>query len=267
MNAGVLLFAFNNSTVNYVNLAKWSAARISTHLDLPVSLVTDRSIDDDCFDHVIVCEDCRSANTRYYTDLQKSDQWHNKKRSSAYELSPYDWTIVLDVDYVVSGDQLALLLQDPRDFVCHTSAINVPGHTSNDVFGTYNMPMAWATVMRFNRSPRTELLFDLYQMVETNYSHYANIYGFDTRTYRNDYALSIALHLYSGQCVNCWNTEFSIPWSLLNVDPLCDVEIDQTRCEITYVDPNSTQRRKTIIKDADLHMLGKQQLEKHIASQ
>ena len=54
MNTGALIFAFNNQETDYVAMAVWSAQNIRRHLNIPTSIVTDRSIDHAVFDQVIV---------------------------------------------------------------------------------------------------------------------------------------------------------------------------------------------------------------------
>ena len=62
-------------------------------------------------------------------------------------------------------------------------------------------------------------------MVEKNYHHYANIFGFDPRKFRNDFALSIALLLANGNTIP---TQCDIPWPLFNVDPDIKVTLQTT---------------------------------------
>jgi len=56
MSKGVLLFAHNNSTVDYVKQADFCAAQIKKHLNLPVCLITSDKFNEDKnnFNHVIV---------------------------------------------------------------------------------------------------------------------------------------------------------------------------------------------------------------------
>ena len=54
MTTGALLFAYNNDTIDYVNMAKWTAKNIHRHLDIPVALVTDVMPKSTEFDKVIL---------------------------------------------------------------------------------------------------------------------------------------------------------------------------------------------------------------------
>ena len=118
MTKGVLLFASNNKSIDYVKQAIFLAKRISKYMDLPTSIVTDtdtdiRSMypnDVDVFDYVIHSNDMnRNSTNKRYADGDFSDKtlkFNNKNRASAYDLTPYDSTIVMDTDYIISNDLL-----------------------------------------------------------------------------------------------------------------------------------------------------------------
>ena len=54
MSQGVLLFAFNNKAVNYVEQAEFCCKKIRKHLQLPVTLVTaDMVPNKDLFDQIM----------------------------------------------------------------------------------------------------------------------------------------------------------------------------------------------------------------------
>ena len=54
MSQGVLLFAFNNKAVNYVEQAEFCCKKIRKHLQLPVTIVTaDEVPNKDLFDQII----------------------------------------------------------------------------------------------------------------------------------------------------------------------------------------------------------------------
>jgi hypothetical protein len=104
MSRGVLLFAFNSDTVDYFKMAVATAKRANQYLNLPVSVVTDESTDlsqyDYKFDNIIIQVPNKDNRTI------ENNVWINKGRYSAYELSPYDETLVLDTDYLINSDTL-----------------------------------------------------------------------------------------------------------------------------------------------------------------
>lgn len=261
MTQGVLIFAFNNNAIDYVKIAEWNACNIQRHLGLPVTLVTDCSVESAVFDQVILVTN-HSVAQRAFVDQETVVEWRNSDRCTAFELSPYDTTILLDADYVVASDSLALLLNDSRDFICHQRAYEITQTFNNlNTFGQHKMSAAWATVVKFNRSSVAKTIFDIMHMVQHNYDHYANLYKFNRKPFRNDYALSIALTLVSGHRID---TTFDIAWPLINVNPDHEVQkIAQDKYEITYNKMISGEPRKyrLQVQNQDLHVMGKSYLE------
>jgi polyphosphate kinase len=105
MTTGALIFAHNNEHTDYVSMARWSARNIERHLDIPVHIVTEKDNSD--------------GNARWFDDYQSHVEWHNQSRVTAYDISPWDRTLLLDADYVVASDQLKTILDAPQDFLCH----------------------------------------------------------------------------------------------------------------------------------------------------
>ena len=71
MSKGVLLFAFNNESINYIKQAIFCANRIKKYLDLPVSLVTDINVTEvkDHFDSVIKV-DLETFKIQKHTEME-----------------------------------------------------------------------------------------------------------------------------------------------------------------------------------------------------
>jgi hypothetical protein len=249
MTTGALIFAINNGATDYAALARWNAKNIERHLGIPTHIVTD--------------SETPNKNTRHFTDLGHV-AWHNTSRVDAYDLTPWDCTLVLDADYVVATDQLAPLLESDQDFLAHRSAYDVTG--CNDFvglnsFGEHGMPMWWATVMMFRRSNHARLIFEAMRMVRDNWSHYRQLYKIRQATYRNDHALSIALLICDGHSID----HAAIPWSLASVMPearLARTAPDHYRADFV----NSENQLRWITVTQDFHAMGKTQLEAIVAS-
>lgn len=265
MTKGVVLFAFDNEAFSYRRMAAWSAARIQKHLDLPVTLITDLETNDPVFDREIVIDNSTSGS-RYFSDADMTAAWHNHSRSQVLTVTPYDQTLLLDVDYVVSSDQLLAVFDTDQDFLCHDGAWDVTGVTDYsglNNFGRNRMPMSWATVMYFRRSQTAEMIFDLMSMVRDHWSHYRDLFGLPARnTFRNDHALSIALNIVRGHRPS----GPSIPWALASVDPhhrVSQIAYDQFRIDFVNADHKS---RYIIVQGQDLHVMGKKDLGEIIAN-
>ena len=182
MNTGALLFAFNNENTDYLELAAWSAKRIKKYLGIPVAVVTNEPTKaDPIFDHIIYT-DTGEANARMFEDYNsKTASWHNVRRTDAYELTPFDQTLVLDADYVVNSSMLAQYFNYSSDFMCYKDSFSMDQEadeflTEYNSFGTHKFPMWWATVMLFKKSNTAAYIFDAMNMIRQNWNHYLELY-------------------------------------------------------------------------------------------
>jgi hypothetical protein len=265
MTTGALLFAYNNEEFDYVALAAWAARRITKHLEIPVCVVTDQP--DSRLDHVqeVIIAAKAEPGTRYFSDVDRTVTWHNTNRMSVYELSPWHRTLVLDADYVVASSQLRCVIDSDQEFLCHRRAYDVTGLSTFDdlnCFGRHRMPMWWATVMCFDKTPRNEMLFSIMKMIRDNWKHYRDIYSVGRSTYRNDFSLSIALNIMEGHCLE--NSD--IPWDLASVVPGHSIQqLDQDAFVIEFADSDK-RRRRIELNQQDFHAMAKQQLGDIVAS-
>jgi len=264
MTTGALIFAFDNAQIDYVAMASWCAANVKRHLNIPVAVVTDskRAKNDANFDRVIYAEPI-ADNSRYFSDFGTHVEWKNSNRTDAYTLSPWDQTLVLDSDYVVASDDLNRVLESTQDFMCYRRAINYADTTveMSKTFGDKNFPMWWATVMMFRRSNTAAYIFDSMTMIRQNWTHYRDLYGIRETTYRNDYALSIAIGIVSGHTLKV----DSIPWPMFNCLPeqkLVEYELDHY--EIQYHASDGMLKRFGF-RGADFHAMGKKDLGEIVA--
>lgn len=242
MTTGAVIFATNNEQIDYVAMAHWSARNIKRHLGIPTTIITNDPV---------------GNNTRYFDDVG-TVSWHNLDRMSVFDQSPYDRTLVLDADYVVAGDQLKILLEVNKDFMCHRWASDATGLRSFDdlnYFGIHRFPMWWATVMMFQKSKKTELIFQSMTMIRDNWTHYRNLYANNRTTYRNDHALSIALNIENGHTL----ITDDIPWKLISVTPEHQlIQLDQDHYRVEFETPDKKQRYIELTQD--FHAMGKRQL-------
>jgi hypothetical protein len=263
LSQGVVIFAFNNEQTDYIAMAAWSAKNIRRHLNLPVALVTDNpeAAAEHDFEHIIATV-ADTGGSRYFEDYSTTVTWHNAGRINAYELSPFDQTLVLDADYVVASDALLEVLTIPQQFAAFKDAFDPSSMTNLETFGAYNMPMWWATVMMFRRGNISQYIFDSMQMIRNNWQHYRDLYGIHQSNYRNDYALSIALGLVAG-------TEQSVHeifFPMLNVMPDHGLTcVEQDHYEVEYTNANG-QLKNMSWRGLDFHAMGKRHLEAIVAA-
>lgn len=259
MTRGALLFAFNSPKFNYYSMAEATAKRINHFLDLPVTVVTDSeslpSSTAYTFDKIITTAPDKD-------NVRDWGVWINKGRYQAFEFSPYDETILLDTDYMVNSDTLNRAFDLPTDFCCHdtTSFLMQPG-VPQEVLSSMSFQTMWATVVRFNKTKRAEQIFGCLEMVQKNFAHYAQIHGFIANTFRNDYALTLALRIANGHVVPKADI---IPWNLVHVGKNTSVYRDSddefnTQYTVLYDNWKRGKIRKEYItiKDFDFHVMDK----------
>lgn len=267
MTRGALIFAFNNEHTDYIGMAAWSARRIGRHLDIPIALVTDVDATDTRvreFDRVITTQ-AVPGGSRWFDDYADTVTWYNASRIDAFRLTPWEHTLVLDADYVVSSNNLNSLWHINTDFLCHKNAWDVKTGsllTGLNTFGRLRMPMWWATVMCFRKSTTSQYIFDAMSMVRQNWQHYRELYHIDQATYRNDFALSIALNIVSGHTQKV----DEIPWNLTSLLPDTAIsQVNDDSFDLTYTDSHGIMRHIAIM-GMDFHAMGKAHLEKIIAA-
>lgn len=208
---GVVLFAFNSSNVNYISIAEKTAQLIKKHLNLPVTLITDGTTDYS-FDNTIkvISQD---GNSRLTLSGQIID-WKNFDRFKVYEYSPYDETILLDVDYLVFDDSILKLFEQPFDYRLQYK-MQTPQGFNDDEMGPMSLPMVWATTVLFRKTERTKIFFDLIGRIQRNYGYYKNLFAVRDDNYRNDFAFSMANIIMNGYTIA---PEQSIPWPLFTIE-------------------------------------------------
>lgn len=206
MSVGALIFAHNNAGIDYTKLAVYSASRVTKYLDIPVTLVTDnkkwleKNYPDHPFENVIETSVEKSSDKLFYdgTLSYKKLEWKNLSRNRAYDLTPYDKTLVLDSDYIISSDILKIGLERDVPFQIYKDSVDISGWRDVTEFqriNPYSIPFYWATVFIFEKNFLTQAFFDLVTYIKSNWLYFRVLYGIESPTFRNDYAFSIAINI------------------------------------------------------------------------
>jgi hypothetical protein len=258
MSRGVLLFAFNSPKYNYYEMAEYNAKRINHYLKLPVTIVTDKDSlpehTDYVWDNIITVVPDKS-NTRTW------GIWINKGRFQAYDLTPYDETLLLDVDYIVNSDRLNNVFDYYDDFCCHDKIdFLMQPNSDQEMLSYYGYSSMWATVIAFKKTNRVKNIFECIHMVQKNYDFYMNLHSFNTGIFRNDYALTIALDIVNGHLRN--KRDF-IPWNLIHIGTNTSVYKDGSELDSDYTITFDNWQRGKIKKEyininsIDFHLINK----------
>lgn len=263
MKKGILLFAYNTE-FNYVNLAVICAKRLKKYLGLPITLVTDNKKllkETEPFDSIIELEDLSNQQKRFYNGIDSQIfTWKNLTRVYSYDLSPYDKTLVVDVDYIVNSNFLLKCMDLQSDFLIFKEYNDLAKTRKNNQFEyitDFGIPFYWATVFIFEKNKKNKIFFDLLKFIKENWDYYRLIYQISDSKFRNDFAFSIAIHIISG-CIT--SSSFNIfPGKIHFVqdkDLLVNANensllflIEDERCQTNY--------SPILVNNLDVHIMNK----------
>jgi hypothetical protein len=210
MSNGALIFAHNNTGIDYTKLAVYAATRVKQYLEIPVSIVTDNvqwlesEYPNHPFDRVIEIPSESSTQKLFFdgTLSYKTLEWKNLTRSRAYDLTPYDKTLILDSDYIISSDILKNAFKLDVPFQIYKHSFDLASWRDTKEFARinqYSIPFYWATVVVFEKSFITQTFFDLITYIKQNWLYFRVLYSIEASAFRNDYAFSIAIHIMNGK--------------------------------------------------------------------
>jgi len=123
----------------------------------------------------------------------------NGARVNAYDLSPFDETLVIDTDYLLQSNALNKCFDclDTWGLKLSKSAFNIDTSELPEDLSTVGpdgLPMYWATVLVFNKSPVARQFFQYWKDVIHNWEVYVTLFRLHSPLLRNDFAVTIALH-------------------------------------------------------------------------
>ena len=215
------------------------------YLDLPITVITNHA----------TLSAWRNRPDANYVTIENANNntklglpWHNLERCQAFDHSPYDRTIVIDVDYLCFSDKLKRLCDSRHDFLIHDRAHDVSHRQSLTYERMSMLPLVWATVLIFSKIERVRRIFDAVKLVKQHYHHYCNLYRIDYRNFRNDYAFAIALNQ-----VNGYHGYDVVPDSIATLPNDCQIlSRDDHGISYRYLDNVNN------IKNQDVHVLNKE---------
>lgn len=270
MSQGILIFAQNTLDVDYANLALIAATLSKKYLQKPVSLITDESTlawvnqsdfnleFHNIFEHIISIESNKNTNYRILHDGADSKKilFNNFDRCMAYELTPYDETLLIDCDFLIQSDRLNQFWNSDHDYLISES-INDVGERSSylDKYVSDTGPkMYWATTVMFKKTETSRIFFECVKYIKDHYNELALIYGYVPNTYRNDIAFSIAKHIMDGFQERHDNVLPPV-LSLLDKDVLIDTKDNSIKVLI-----NKDSFVASSIQGLDIHIMNKQNI-------
>jgi hypothetical protein len=274
MNKGVLIFAHNSRDVDYALLALVSGYQAAKNLQVPVSLATDiHTVEwmqtsnlyekaEKIFDKIITVEKPVTSSVRRLNDgtyHNKIVPFINNNRASAWDITPYDRTLLIDADYFIFSKNMSEYWNYDSEIMIAAEMIDIRG----DRLGTLDrwvsdtgIPLRWATTVMFTKNHNTKIFFDLVNFIKDNYEYYSDLFRFDPRTFRNDIAFSIAFHILDGFEVQ---KESLLPGVLTIQDK--DLIHSISKMGVVSLINDLTPQDKSIlssVKNRDVHIMNKQ---------
>ena len=282
MTEGICFFAYNNEQIDYVKLATIAALYTKKHLNKSVCIITDAGSYDwlqqsqpadlieKAFDDVVITNDEMKRNVRTHHDSPWTTfnaQFNNSNKHKVIEYSPYDKTLLLDIDYIVKTDFLnnAFELDGVAMF---DNALNIRDdkpHLFEQYLYDAGIPMIWSTVVYFDKSEESKMFFDLWAHIADNYDFYQYLYNFPGKLFRTDYCVSIAAHILNGMIPgdNIDNFNGAVMQNMLQEDDI--VEVNDLNTWICLANDIKENWKNIMVKHSnqDVHVMNKRALDRH----
>lgn len=274
MTKGILIYAHNSRAIDYALMSVISGGLAKKYLNVPVSLVTDKfTIEwmktsdlfdkaNGVFENIIIVDKPQTNNSRRLHDGIDNTivPFINSNRSSAWDITPYERTLLIDSDFLIFSNRLSEFWDIDEDLLISESINDI---YDNDRIGYHDryvsdvgVKLYWATTVMFTKNEKTKIFFELVKHIKDNYQYYADTYRFDNKQFRNDIAFSIAKHILDG-----FNQSNSINLppvlTLLDKDVLHEVKnklivLISPRCDSNFC--------AAAISNIDIHVMNKQSI-------
>jgi hypothetical protein len=194
---GICLVAQNNNTTDYIRQAY--ALALSVLANSPrtnVSLITNDDVNptyQKVFDKIIPIP---------WGDSAKNNQWKIDNRWKVYHVTPYENTVVMDVDMLVL-DNISTIWQDFKKSPSLLFTKNVKTYRNELITSRYyrrafdsnNLPNAYSGLYQFSKSDETKTFFVLLDVIMKNWQTFYNKFAPNSRQDWCSVDLSVAIAL------------------------------------------------------------------------
>lgn len=283
MTSGITFFAYNTQEIDYVKLATIAGRYSKRHMPSHATcLITDAGTwdwfskgpnaeyIDMAFDDIVLVPPDIRANKRTHFD----SPWHkftsdfkNGNKHKVFEYTPYDKTLLLDIDYIVQNNSLEYVFDsDSAVTLFHRaeSLIGEPPAPPQQYLNNLGIPMLWSTAVYFDKSNSlTKMFFDLWGHVGDHYDFYKFLYGFPGTMYRTDFCVSIAAHILNGMGQGELIEDF--PQPMINMSQHDDIAKINSATDWIYMVNDRKENWEdslTRISNENVHVMNKRSLER-----
>jgi hypothetical protein len=245
MTKGVLLFCFDTADTKYHSILERCVTLVKKNLKLPITVVTN-------FKTFKRMKPMGFINYKFIEpepgNTKLGKEWNNVDRHMAYELSPYEVTLVMDIDYFPFTDNLAQFLDTDYNFLVPDTAYDLTGRNTFDQRRWSMIPMVWATVLVFKKNYKVKKIFETVKYIKQYYSYFNDMYRVYSKNLRNDYLFAMAL-----QQINGFTGYDKLPLALPTLPPDCEIlKITDTGLAWKQDDKIS------YVENQDVHVLNKE---------
>jgi hypothetical protein len=282
---GVVFFAYNTDQINYVKLAALAGRYVKRHMpNRSVCLVTDggtwdwfqrtdegREYAGLAFDDVVLADSGSRENRRTHYD----SPWHkftsdfrNGNKHRVINYTPYDRTLLLDIDYIVQNGSLDYVFDSGSEVTLFHRAESLIGEKPalpQQYLSETGIPMLWSTAVYFDKtSSLAQTFFEVWAHVADNYEFYKFLYGFPGTMYRTDFCVSIATHILNGMGSGELIDDF--PHPMINMSQHDDIVKINSADEWIYMVNNRQENWRdslTKIQGENVHVMNKRSLERN----
>lgn len=281
---GIVFFAYNTTEIDYVKLSTIAARYAKRYMPgHEICLITDAGTwewsktsshwqyAEQAFDEIVLVDPDIRVNQRTHYDSpyhKFTSEFKNGNKHKVFQYTPYDKTLLLDIDYIVQNDSLAYVFDTDNAVTLFQSAeslIGEPPALPQQHLHDYGIPMLWSTAIYFDKTQSlTKLFFETWEHISKNYDFYKFHYGFPGKMYRTDYCVSIATHMLNGMGHGDLIDKF--PTSMINMSQHDDIVSINTVDEWGYLVNDRQENWKdtlTLIQKENVHVMNKRALDRN----
>lgn len=278
---GIVFFAYNTEQIDYIKLAIVAGRYAARHMpDKKLCLITDKhtyewfnetSGDDliaSVFDDVVLVDPADTPNTREHHDSPWTSfvsDFKNGNKHKVIEYTPYDQTLLLDIDYIVQNNHLEYVFDSDDAVTLFREAEGLDGYPPalpQRYLSDAGVHMYWSTAVYFDKNnDLTKLFFELWEHIVDHYDFYRFLYAFPEGMYRTDFCVSIAAHILNG--MGTGELIDSFPGKMINMSQFDDIAKINSIDDWVYVVNNQKENWKdsvTRISGENVHVMNKRAL-------
>ena len=281
---GICFFAYNTMEIDYIKFSILSALYAKKHMKNNQTCLITKQGDFDyakdthgeelinrAFDHVVFTEDKFRENERTHYDspwTKFKSQFNNSNKHKVFEYSPFDRTLMLDIDYLVQNNNLDYVFETDNHVTMYNDAVGVDSlemRILEKYLNPVGVPMWWSTVVYFDKSEFSKLFFDLWGHVVDNYDFYKFLYKLPGTVMRTDFCASIAAHILNGMMEGDIITTFKDQY-LVNMDQKDELEKVINAKDFVFLANNREENWKDIvsrIQNTNVHLMNKRSVDRN----